>query len=47
MRRAIACGLLLLAFTIGGQTFAHSQSLTRPDLVLRQLVAAPLTRFGS
>ena len=38
MRRIIACSLVILAFTVGGQTFACSQGLTRPDLVLRYLV---------
>jgi quercetin dioxygenase-like cupin family protein len=38
MRRTIACGLVLLAFTVGGQKFAQSQGLARPDLALRQLV---------
>lgn len=40
MRRTIALGLVLLASTVGGQRFAQSQGLTRPDLVLRQIVAA-------
>jgi quercetin dioxygenase-like cupin family protein len=38
MRRAIAVGAVLLAFIVGGQRFAQSQGLAKPDLVLRQLI---------